>query len=881
MTNALNAVFPRLFRRALARTVCGLTWWFAGLRSRPVASLIACGALCLSNGLGRAVAQESDRWDELMEKASVSLVREDLAAARQATTLAARLAEYENADRLVSSLALLARIEHEAGDLAQAERALRQAIEVIDRIPGQLAEEKATLHNNLGTVLDLRGDLPGAERNYLTAMKLRDSLPGAQTQARFALSLNLAGLVDRRGDSARALELYQRAEQYLPADSPLARAQLANNLGTLLYRLGRVPEARQRLIEALQALDAGSSALLTASLQHNLGTIELQAGELESAGRRLREAEARRRALLGEQHRDTARTLLALALLLERQGNAEAGLAAARTGTSSITANLAAGAGTSAASALAQERREWREGFVTHLSLLAKAEKDPRRRAGEAFQLIQASKHGELARVFADSAAGVGAPGDLGQRTRDIRAQMSRYQQKERELLQQLQDPRSLGDRQLALRNQLASERATLERMQEQLAQAHPRYHELVSGRVVAAEALPALLRDDEALLAFLVGEQQTFLVVATRSELRFLALPIGRSGLDGLVRRIRSTVDPESDEQATFAFAEASQLYQQIIAPAADVLAEKSTWFVLPDGPLESLPLSLLLKTPSPPARSHADWLHLPWVGRQHALATLPSVSALALARTQSVPAPAPEPLLAFADPALGAPGPGATRATRRPLNRGLWGERRVADPARIRALAPLPETADEARAVAAALGGGRIFLREETRESKVKGIDLLPYRNVLFATHGAMASDFVDFGEPALVMTPPEVASELDDGLLSANEIASLRLNADWVLLSACNTAAADGAPGAEGLSGLAKSFFHAGARNLLVSHWAVVSESTVLITTGAFRALAAEPQQGRIRALQKAIVQVMNDERYHHPVYWAPFVLVGEGR
>ncbi len=874
-----------LLRKALPQIAGSLLPSSGVHRSWRCRQLVASFALCLGSGLAfpaPAAAQESDRWDELMDKASNSLAKEDLAAARQATTQAVRLAEYENADRHISSLALLARIEQEAGDLVQAERALRQAIEVIDRIPGLLGEEKATLHNNLGTVLDLRGDLVGAERNYLTAMKLRDSLPGSQIEARFALLLNLAGLVDRGGDSARALELYERAEQHLPPASPVARAQISNNLGTLLYRLGRLPEARRRLVEALEALDVGRSALLAASLQHNLGTIELQAGQLDSAGRYLREAESRRRALLGEQHRDTARTLLALALLLDRQGNAEAALAAARAGSSGMTASLTAGAGTSAASVLAQERREWREGFITHLSLLAKAETDSSRRAREALQLIQTAKHGELARVFADSAAGIGAPGDLGRRTREIRSQVYRYQNKERDLLQQLQDARS-GDRQLALRNALARERATLERMQEQLAIAHPRYHELVSGRVVTADALPALLRDDEALLAFLVGTQQTFLVAATRNDLRFLALPIGRESLDALVRRIRSTVDPESEEEVAFAFNEANRLHDQILAPVADIVGHKGIWFILPDGPLESLPLTLLLKSPGQPPRNHADWQRLPWVGRQHALATLPSISALALARAESIPAPAPapEPLVAFADPVLGLPGQAATRGIRRPVNRSVWGAQRMADPAKLRSLAPLPETADEARAVAAALGGGQIFLREETRESKVKSLDLSIYRNVLFATHGAMASDFADFGEPALVMTPPEVASELDDGLLSANEIASLRLNADWVLLSACNTAAADGAPGAEGLSGLAKSFFHAGARNLLVSHWAVVSESTVLITTGAFRELTTQPQQGKIRALQKAIVHLMNHERYHHPVYWAPFVLVGEGR
>jgi len=191
------------------------------------------------------------------------------------------------------------------------------------------------------------------------------------------------------------------------------------------------------------------------------------------------------------------------------------------------------------------------------------------------------------------------------------------------------------------------------------------------------------------------------------------------------------------------------------------------------------------------------------------------------------------------------------------------------------------LPETADEARSVAATLGGGVVLLREEARESKVKTLDLARYRNVLFATHGAMASDFVEFGEPALVMTPPAVANSDDDGLLSASEIASLKLNADWVLLSACNTAAADGTPGAEGLSGLAKSFFHAGARNLLVSHWPVVSESTVLITTGAFAELARQPERGKARALRAAMLRLMDHETYHHPTYWAPFVLVGDGR
>ncbi len=143
-------------------------------------------------------------------------------------------------------------------------------------------------------------------------------------------------------------------------------------------------------------------------------------------------------------------------------------------------------------------------------------------------------------------------------------------------------------------------------------------------------------------------------------------------------------------------------------------------------------------------------------------------------------------------------------------------------------------------------------------------------------------MASDFVELGEPGLILTPPAKASELNDGLLTASEIAQLKLNADLVVLSACNTAAADGTPGAEGLSGLTKSFFHAGARNLLVSHWSVVSESTVKLTTGLFEQLKRQPQLGKSRALQASMRALLDSgPAFSHPMYWAPFVLVGDGR
>ena len=143
--------------------------------------------------------------------------------------------------------------------------------------------------------------------------------------------------------------------------------------------------------------------------------------------------------------------------------------------------------------------------------------------------------------------------------------------------------------------------------------------------------------------------------------------------------------------------------------------------------------------------------------------------------------------------------------------------------------ALPPLPETADELKAVAAKLGArpSDIHLQKDASETTVKRAALADYRVVYFATHGLVAGDVKGLGEPALALTIPDAPSELDDGLLTASEVAQLKLNADWVVLSACNTAAGD-KPGAEALSGLARAFFYAGARALLVSHWAVETKA-----------------------------------------------------
>ena len=209
------------------------------------------------------------------------------------------------------------------------------------------------------------------------------------------------------------------------------------------------------------------------------------------------------------------------------------------------------------------------------------------------------------------------------------------------------------------------------------------------------------------------------------------------------------------------------------------------------------------------------------------------------------------------------------------------------LADVSLIKKQVPLPETADElcavARDVKAEARDIRLGAQATERDIKRLGAsgELAKYRMVHFATHGVLAGQLDGTREPGLILTPPDRATEEDDGYLSASEIANLKLDADWVILSACNTAAG-GATSAEALSGLARAFIYAQARALLVSHWEVYSDATVKLITASVREMARDPKVGRSEALRRSMLALIDKGEPHeaHPAYWAPFVVVGEG-
>jgi CHAT domain-containing protein len=200
---------------------------------------------------------------------------------------------------------------------------------------------------------------------------------------------------------------------------------------------------------------------------------------------------------------------------------------------------------------------------------------------------------------------------------------------------------------------------------------------------------------------------------------------------------------------------------------------------------------------------------------------------------------------------------------------------------------LPQLPGTRKEVREIAAQLKADPddIKLGLDATETAVKQAKLDQYRVVYFATHGLVSGDLEPFtktkAQPALVLTIPDHPSDFDDGLLTASEIAQLKLNADWVVLSAANTAAGE-KPGAEALSGLASAFFYAGARSLIVSHWGISDEAATKLMAGTFRAFSRDPKLSHAEALRQSMLAMIDEAKSDaeaDPRLWAPFVVVGE--
>ena len=520
--------------------------------------------------------------------------------------------------------------------------------------------------------------------------------------------------------------------------------------------------------------------------------------------------------------------------------------------------------------------------------------------AREAFTAMQLASAGSTNRAVAEAAAARFASGQgLSDVVRERQNLAREWPAIEVALVEaQVGDGVSATVR-ASLDARLAEIEARIAEIDAQLAAQAPEYFSILNLQAVDLEELQSLLGAEEAVLFLVPTEFGTHSMVVSGDEIVWQRSDADLASILGTASRFREglEVQPGAPFLPQFDFDLAYQLYQDLVAPVASALEGSSRVYVVADGPLSRIPLTTLITEPlaegidaeSPEASRSARWL-----ADSHALVQLPSLQSLIYIRRYGNDAVSE---VAGTFNGFGAPvldGEAATRgarsATIAPVDASTLvsevraGNVALMDPEALRGLSALPGTRTELEQVRQALGAGEgsLFLATDMTEAAIRSADLSSTSILHLATHAFTSEEAGSLAEPGLVFTPPTEARPEDDGYLAASEVVGIDLtSAQWVILSACNTASPSGNPGETGLSGLAQSFFYAGAESLLVSHWPVFDDIAPVLTVKALT--YSNGGMSRAEALQRAMREVRMDPELDasHPAVWAPFSLVGEGR
>lgn len=647
-------------------------------------------------------------------------------------------------------------------------------------------------------------------------------------------------------------------------------------IGDVYRELGKLTEAESAYQQALKIFDAGRGGDYhwVGECHQRLAEIYRRRQSFDQARAQAQAAVELKRALFGE-GRALAEALMTQANVEHAAGQSQRALAFWREARRILLDHP---------TALAQLKTEEVVGYLEVLFELADAPDAANSKTAlldEAFAVSQLGQTPAAGRAVTQVAARLAETDpEVREAARALQDDLKTRQDLQYELGLEQSKPFLARDaaKEEALKAKLRTATEAYQRQEERLQAQFPRYGRLITPAPLNAAKVAKLLRRNEALLRVLPGAKETWIfLVKADGTLRGAAVKLPTQQLTEKVERLRAGVNASAGSIPHFDLTLAHELYQQLLGPLEPALADIHHLIVVPAGALLSLPPTLLVRQAP---TNLDDYRQAAWLVRDMALSVLPSVVALEQFRQVAGASQARLPFIGFGDPVFSQQ-TGALRGGGGGVDRVI--QNCQLDAKALSQLPQLPETATELRTLARTLGAKQkqeVILGQQATVSAVQTGPLQNYRIIAFATHALLPGELDCLNEPALALTPQTSVNAGDHGLLGASTIATLKLDAEWVLLSACNTAGAGGGSlRGEGLSGLATAFFYAGTRSLLASHWYVVSEPTVFLTTHTFDSYQKAPYLGRAEALRRAQLALLEQPNMAHPVFWAAFTLIGE--
>jgi len=798
----------------------------------------------------------------LMNLGNVSRDRGDLAKAEdyfsRALTMDEKLAP--GSDNVALALANLGGVALDRGDLAKAEQYLRKSLAIQEKIsPGSAyVAERLTL---LGSIALARGDLAGAKDDYQQSLTiLEKTAPGSRFVAGNLYNL---GIVSRDlGDLAKAEEYQKQALgiQQKVAPASLDVAETLDSLGAVAARRGDFTKSDELLGQSLAIREKlAPDSLVVAESFGNLGSVARDSGDLEKAKEYYRRSLAIQERLAPESTRH-AETLADLAGIMLRQRQLDAAAPLFDQALRALESQINRLGGS----------EETRLGFrARHLSYyrdyVALLMRLHDQRPGEGFnaKALETSERGrarELLELLNESHAEIrqGVEPALLQQERSVRTALRAKRAYQIRLLAGRHTPEEVSKVEIEI-SALVKDWETTE---AEIRAKSPRYAALTEPQPLKISEIQRLLDPETLLLEYSLNDDRSFLWLVTPDSLASYELP-RRTEVESVARRAYEELSANNLPVRTQA---SRALSRMLLDPVAGRLANKRL-VVVADGALQYIPFGALRSSRGMPLIA------------EHEIVTLPSASTLAILRQEMEGrSAAPKLAVVLADPVFSPDDPRVSPTSQARLH-ALPSDKleRSAQDTGLVNFDRLVASRREADAIVALAGEhlSKEALDFDASLETATSPDLSQYRIVHFATHALLNSQHPELS--GIVLSLVDRQGRPQDGFMQAQEVYNLRLNADLVVLSACQTALGKEVEG-EGLIGLTRGFMYAGAPRVLASLWRVPDRATMVLMRRFYSGILSKGLPAAA-ALREAQAAMRAEKQRAAPYYWAGFTLQGE--
>jgi CHAT domain-containing protein len=696
---------------------------------------------------------------------------------------------------------------------------------------------------------------------------------------RVAATLNNIGLTYRdAGNAQKAFEFYNQSLQTFRADRPGTRgeANVLNHLGFYFLEKGDLQNALAHFNQGLPIWKRITDAFGEPVTLLGIGQVYEKMGDAQKAGENFDQslALAQKRGSRGVE----ASVLYAQARIEQRRDNLTAAKEKIEFALEIIEA---ARAGILSEQFRAGYFARTQKIFDFYISLLMQMHQSTPTGGFDALalQATERARARSLAELLAEANADIrlGVEPALLEREKDLQQKINAAEQARFQMILQKRPASQVEAAEIALRRFLDEYKST----QAEIRSRSPRYAALTQPQILSLREIQTQILDaDTVLLEYALGEEKSFLFVVSQNSIKSFVLP-GRAEIEAAARDFYEKVKTVSN--ATEAEASAKNLSRMILEPAATELGGKRL-LVVADGALQYIPFAALKVQSSDENNEQRTTNNEQFLIETNEIVMLPSATILAILRRETANRKLPTKTIAvIADPVFGLDDLRIKSSASKPTTANdkptLRQKTVLQATENVRSALPrLPGSRREALAILALTtpAESKRALDFEANRTNILNADLSQYRYIHFATHGLLDSRQPEL--TGIVLSLVDANGKPQDGFLRLHEIYNLKLPAELIVLSACETALGKEIKG-EGIVGLTRGFMYAGAKRVAVSLWKVDDRATSELMRRFYQELLSERRPSPAQALRAAQISMLREKRWQSPFYWSAFTLQGE--